>query len=186
MQGLAAERGGVVQGDELLAVDGTDVSRRPPFDAASLIARPLPSRAVGHPARASAPALAGPAPAAAPAAAAEGATRVSLLLRGADGRTRRVEMERARAREVTNPVRYRLRSLSNGARKVGYVALSAFNARAAPELRVRFRKRAADDAARHAPLRLLGVTPMRRRTCAGGGGGAEGAGRHGAGPRPLG
>lgn len=42
-QGLAADRVGIVQGDEILTVDGTDVDRRSPFDTASLIASPPPS-----------------------------------------------------------------------------------------------------------------------------------------------
>lgn len=100
---------------------------------------------------------------------------MSLLLRSADGRTRTVEMERARAREVTNPVRYRLRSLSNGARKVGYVALSAFNARAAPELRVRhcLLVRSFCRACCPVPYRVLSVV-----ACAGGSCRPQGTGRH--------
>lgn len=45
-------------------------------------------------------------------------------------------MARKRPREIANPVKSRLRAEAGG-RQVGYISLSTFNARAAPELRVR-------------------------------------------------
>lgn len=40
VQGLAAEQNGIVQGDQILAVDGAPTAQRTPFDTASLIASP--------------------------------------------------------------------------------------------------------------------------------------------------
>jgi hypothetical protein len=56
-------------------------------------------------------------------------------LLGKDGKVKEVTIERGCPREVNNPVKYRLRNVGAG-QKVGMVLLSAFNARAAPELKV--------------------------------------------------
>jgi hypothetical protein len=134
VQGSAADRAGVIQGDEVLAVDGTDVTKVPPFDVATLIAgsRGSASRPGGASDASTSASRSVPSATASATAASPG--EVSLLLLGQDGKVKEVTIERGLAREVTNPVKYKLKNAAG--QRMGLVALSAFNARAAPELKV--------------------------------------------------
>eukprot|EP00892_Ulva_mutabilis_P000861 jgi/Ulvmu1/10776/UM069_0010.1 len=149
VKGAAADRAGIRQGDEVVAVDGAPVADLNPFEVATLICTPPPTLPTPPPAATAvadsasattaaaiefltAPPVRAPG-AAAPAATAggdEGAEGARVRVVHEDGTTEEVAVARGRAAQAANPVTARM---GRGSR--GIVQLRTFNNRAVPEIK---------------------------------------------------